>query len=41
MQQWTEKDFPIVRFRNYLERKGWWSADEDKEWLAKVSFQLS
>lgn len=36
VQQWTEKDFPIVRFRRYLEKKGWWSADQDKDWLAQV-----
>ncbi|KAI1721718.1 dehydrogenase e1 component domain-containing protein [Ditylenchus destructor] len=36
VHQWTSKDFPILRFKNYLEKKGWWSDQQDKEWLASV-----
>ncbi|CAD5214670.1 unnamed protein product [Bursaphelenchus okinawaensis] len=36
VQQWTEKDFPIVRFRKYLEKKGWWSEEKDQEYLKQV-----
>ncbi|KAI1728829.1 dehydrogenase e1 component domain-containing protein [Ditylenchus destructor] len=36
VHQWTSKDFPILRFRNYLEKKEWWSEEQDKEWLASV-----
>uniref|UniRef100_A0A914DIP9 2-oxoisovalerate dehydrogenase subunit alpha n=1 Tax=Acrobeloides nanus TaxID=290746 RepID=A0A914DIP9_9BILA len=34
VQEWTDKDFPILRFRRYLERKGWWSEEQDKEFLS-------
>ncbi|KAI6187616.1 2-oxoisovalerate dehydrogenase subunit alpha [Aphelenchoides besseyi] len=36
VHQWTDKDFPIVRVRKYLEQKGWWSEEQDKEWLKLV-----
>uniref|UniRef100_A0A915CRV2 2-oxoisovalerate dehydrogenase subunit alpha n=1 Tax=Ditylenchus dipsaci TaxID=166011 RepID=A0A915CRV2_9BILA len=36
VHQWTEKDFPILRFRKYLQKKGWWSEQQDKDWLAQV-----
>ncbi|TKR64742.1 hypothetical protein L596_025230 [Steinernema carpocapsae] len=29
---WTEKDNAIKRFRQYLERKGWWGEEQEKEW---------
>jgi len=35
VQEWTDKDFPIVRFRKYLERQSWWSDAEDKALLAE------
>lgn len=36
VQQWTEKDFPILRFRKYLEKKGWWTDEDDKVWVNEV-----
>lgn len=36
VQQWTDTDFPIVRFRKYLEKKGWWSAQSDADFLKQV-----
>lgn len=36
VELWTEKDYPIVRFRKYLEKKGWWSSEDDKAWVAEV-----
>uniref|UniRef100_A0A7E4UZC8 2-oxoisovalerate dehydrogenase subunit alpha n=1 Tax=Panagrellus redivivus TaxID=6233 RepID=A0A7E4UZC8_PANRE len=34
--EWTEKDYPILRFRRYLERNGWWNDEDDKAWIAQV-----
>uniref|UniRef100_A0AC34Q6G2 2-oxoisovalerate dehydrogenase subunit alpha n=1 Tax=Panagrolaimus sp. JU765 TaxID=591449 RepID=A0AC34Q6G2_9BILA len=36
VEQWTAKDYPILRFRSYLEKKGWWSAEDDKAWISEV-----
>lgn len=38
--KWTELDFPIVRFRRYLERQGWWDEEADKNWLKQVFIQV-
>ncbi|TKR64736.1 hypothetical protein L596_025225 [Steinernema carpocapsae] len=29
---WTQKDNAIKRFRQYLERKGWWAPEQEKKW---------
>ena len=31
MSDWQNRDSPITRFRKYLESKGWWSTEEEKE----------
>jgi 2-oxoisovalerate dehydrogenase E1 component alpha subunit len=41
VEQWRAKDNPINRFRKYLEAKGWWSAEEEKEYLDTVRRQVS
>ena len=33
-QDWSEKRNPVTRFREYLERRGWW--DEEKEQEAQT-----
>lgn len=41
VQEWTEQDYPITRFRKYLERNGWWDENQNKELYNNVStFQL-
>ena len=35
VREWEARD-PIPRFRRYLERKGFWSKDEDKELWRKL-----
>jgi hypothetical protein len=41
VQEWTNQDYPITRFRKYLEQKGWWNEDQDKELLSQVFNTLS
>jgi 2-oxoisovalerate dehydrogenase E1 component alpha subunit len=31
VQEWSNQDYPVTRFRKYLEQKGWWSETQDKE----------
>jgi len=31
IQGWQERNNPIVRFRGYLEKQGWWNEEKDKE----------
>jgi 2-oxoisovalerate dehydrogenase E1 component alpha subunit len=37
VQEWTSQDYPITRFRKYLEQKGWWDETQDKELYGKVT----
>jgi len=32
VRYWDQKDHPINRFYNYIEKKGYWNATLDKEW---------
>ncbi|PIO70508.1 2-oxoisovalerate dehydrogenase subunit alpha, domain protein [Teladorsagia circumcincta] len=32
VQEWTDKDHPIKRFKHYITEKGWWNDDEEKNW---------
>jgi len=36
VKEWTELDLPILRYRRFLESKGWWNMEMDKQWLSKV-----
>nr|CAD2158082.1 unnamed protein product [Meloidogyne enterolobii] len=38
VKEWTELDLPILRYRRFLESKGWWNMEMDKQWLSKVFF---
>ena len=40
VHEWTEKDAPIVRVRQHLITRGWWSEEADRDWLAQVKFAL-
>jgi len=35
VNSWEQKDNPIGRFRQYLLRNGWWSEDEEKDWIGQ------
>lgn len=39
VQEWTNQDHPITRFRKYLEQKGWWDESWEKELLKTVSIK--
>lgn len=32
VRNWDQKDHPISRLRKYMERKEWWSEEEEKSW---------
>ncbi|XGW14722.1 hypothetical protein V3C99_000751 [Haemonchus contortus] len=32
VQEWTDKDHPIKRFKHYITEKGWWNDEQEKEW---------
>ncbi|KAL7072571.1 hypothetical protein ACQ4LE_008041 [Meloidogyne hapla] len=36
VKEWTELDLPILRYRRFLESKGWWDMEMDKQWLSKI-----
>ncbi|KJH40825.1 putative 2-oxoisovalerate dehydrogenase subunit alpha [Dictyocaulus viviparus] len=33
VQDWSDKDHPISRFKKYITAKGWWNDEEEKKWL--------
>uniref|UniRef100_A0A915DE15 2-oxoisovalerate dehydrogenase subunit alpha n=1 Tax=Ditylenchus dipsaci TaxID=166011 RepID=A0A915DE15_9BILA len=37
---WQEKDYPIVRFRKYLEKKGLWDDQKEEQWLATLKKEV-
>jgi 2-oxoisovalerate dehydrogenase E1 component alpha subunit len=40
VQEWTELDYPILRYRRLLEDRGWWDSEQDKEWISSVKKQV-
>merc|ERR1712150_336411 len=32
VRYWDQKDHPITRYANYLQKKGLWSEEKEKEW---------
>ncbi|PIO59363.1 dehydrogenase E1 component [Teladorsagia circumcincta] len=40
VQEWTDKDHPIKRFKHYITEKGWWNDEEEKNWQKDVCHYL-
>uniref|UniRef100_A0A914L2A7 2-oxoisovalerate dehydrogenase subunit alpha n=1 Tax=Meloidogyne incognita TaxID=6306 RepID=A0A914L2A7_MELIC len=40
VKEWTELDLPILRYRRFLESKGWWNMEMDKQWLSKIKSEV-
>ena len=40
MSTWQSRDSPINRFRKYLEKKGWWSAEEEAAFKKSTRSQV-
>jgi len=36
VKEWADLDYPITRFRKYLEQKNWWDEKQDKELYNKI-----
>nr|XP_023015787.1 2-oxoisovalerate dehydrogenase subunit alpha, mitochondrial [Leptinotarsa decemlineata] len=36
VKQWSENDYPTYKLRYYMESKGIWSEEKEKEWLEKA-----
>lgn len=39
VQEWTEMDLPILRYRRFLETQNWWDNEQDKQWISSVLLQ--
>ncbi|CAK5103216.1 unnamed protein product [Meloidogyne enterolobii] len=40
VKEWTELDLPILRYRKFLESKGWWNMEMDKQWISKIKSEV-
>ena len=41
VRYWDQKDHPITRYANYLQKKGLWSEEKEKEWKQTSRKQVS
>jgi len=37
---WKELNNPIIRLRNYMEKRGWWSEEQDKQFVQEARQQV-
>ncbi|KAJ8957591.1 hypothetical protein NQ317_010770 [Molorchus minor] len=35
IKQWTTNDYPVMKLRYYIEKRGLWDEDKEKEWMKK------